>query len=324
MTPPLVVIGNVNVDLMMGPQAPWPAPGTESILARSELRVGGAAGNTALAWQGLGAAFHIVANTSADPLGCWLRKPFGAAGAAWPASTRPCGVSVGLTHPDGERTFFTTLGHLEDFGIGDVLAQLPPATDHGGLALLTGSFVTPRLLPDYENLMAALQAAGYAIALDTGWPNEGWSAAVRSRVTSWLPSCTHLLLNEAEALGLTDVPSVDEAMSLLGDRLAGSATLVIKAGANGAYARAGSEATRVPAPIVSVIDTIGAGDTFNAGYLLALQQGGSWRDAVNQGVTTATQAVATSPRQYHSIDLPITAGLLPDVRPLPSSCGAHS
>ena len=301
MTPPLVVIGNVNVDLMMGPQAPWPVPGTESIVARSELRVGGAAGNTALAWQGLGAAFHVVANTSADPLGCWLREPFGAASAIWSTSTRPCAVSVGLTHPDGERTFFTTLGHLEDLGIDEVLAQLPPATEHGGLALLTGSFVTPRLLVEYETLIAALRSAGYAVALDTGWPNEGWSVAVRSRVMSWLPSCAHLLVNEAEALGLTGAQSIESAASLLTERLGPSATLVIKAGADGAYAQSCGEALRVPAPEVSVIDTIGAGDTFNAGYLLALHQGRSWRAAVELGTETATQAIATSPRRYHRI-----------------------
>lgn len=301
MTPPLVVIGNVNVDLIMGPQAPWPTPGTESILSRSELRVGGAAGNTALAWQGLSAPFGIVANTSVDPLGCWLRTPFGAAAAAWPASAKPCGVSVGLTHPDGERTFFTTLGHLEDLGIDDVLAQLAPAPEHGGVALLTGCFVMPRLLLDYETLMKALRAAGFAVALDTGWPNGGWSAGIRSRVLSWLPSCAHLLVNEAEALGLTGAPSINEAGSMLSGCLGPGATLVIKAGADGAYARGDGEAVRVPAPSSHVIDTIGAGDTFNAGYLFALQQGMRSLDAVNQGVATATSAIATSPRRYRNI-----------------------
>ena len=46
---PLAVIGNVNVDLIMGPAAPWPQPGTEIIVDHDELRVGGSAGNAALA-----------------------------------------------------------------------------------------------------------------------------------------------------------------------------------------------------------------------------------------------------------------------------------
>lgn len=300
MTLPLAVIGNVNVDLVMGPQAPWPVPGTESTLARSELRVGGAAGNTALAWQGLGAPFRIIANTSADVLGRWLREPFGAAAEAWPASPKPCGISVGLTHPDGERTFFTTLGHLEDLAIGDVLPQIPDGTRRGSPALLTGCFVTPRLLLDYGHLITALRHGGHAVALDTGWPNEGWSETIRTRVLSWLPGCDHLLINEAEALGLTGTATVDAAASALAAQLGRDAVLVIKADARGARAWRGGETVEVPAPPVSVIDTIGAGDTFNAGYLSALAQGCDWRDATAVGIGVASQAIATSPRRYRA------------------------
>ncbi len=48
---PLAVIGNVNVDLILGPAEPWPKAGTEVIVDHDELRVGGQAGNTALAWE---------------------------------------------------------------------------------------------------------------------------------------------------------------------------------------------------------------------------------------------------------------------------------
>ncbi len=53
---PLVVLGNVNVDLILGPVAPWPQVGIEIFVPHDELRVGGSAGNTALAWAGLGVA----------------------------------------------------------------------------------------------------------------------------------------------------------------------------------------------------------------------------------------------------------------------------
>ncbi len=300
MSPPLVVIGNVNVDLVMGPQAPWPAPGTEVVLPESELRAGGAAGNTALAWQGLGAPFRLVANTSADGLGRWLAEAFGPAAAAWPVSPRPCGLSVGLAHPDGERTFFTALGHLLDLDLDDVVGQLPPSAAPGGLALLTGCFVTPALLPRTAALMDLLGKRGYAVALDPGWPSEGWSADNRARVLSWLPACAHLLVNEAEALGLTGTGSLDAAGEVLGARLASGAVLVIKAGADGARARRGDRTVHCPAPPVAVVDTVGAGDAFNAGYLFASWRGLPWPDAVRAGVETASHAVATRPRRYRA------------------------
>ena len=72
MTVPILVIGNVNVDLIMGPQEPWPTPGTEVILPAGDLRVGGAAGNTALALSALGTGHRRVANRGPAVFGDWL------------------------------------------------------------------------------------------------------------------------------------------------------------------------------------------------------------------------------------------------------------
>ncbi|MGO7770642.1 PfkB family carbohydrate kinase, partial [Rhizobium ruizarguesonis] len=71
---PLAVIGNVNIELILGPAAPWPKAGTEIIVDHDELRVGGAAGNSALAWQALGVEFEIAANIGSDQFGRWLSE----------------------------------------------------------------------------------------------------------------------------------------------------------------------------------------------------------------------------------------------------------
>ncbi|RUX11139.1 carbohydrate kinase family protein, partial [Mesorhizobium sp. M2A.F.Ca.ET.037.01.1.1] len=108
---PLAVIGNVNVDLIVGPVAPWPKAGTETVVDHDDLRVGGQAGNTALAWQALGIDFEIAANLGDDQFGRWLREAFGHRAKKWPVRPEGTTLSVGMTHPDGERTFFTTRGH---------------------------------------------------------------------------------------------------------------------------------------------------------------------------------------------------------------------
>ena len=76
---PLATLGNVNVDLILGPLAPWPVPGSEVLCPEEDLRVGGAAGNAALAWQAMGLPFQCVASTGSDPFGDWLRAGLGAA-----------------------------------------------------------------------------------------------------------------------------------------------------------------------------------------------------------------------------------------------------
>jgi sugar/nucleoside kinase (ribokinase family) len=304
MTAEVVVVGNVNVDLVMGPQAPWPTPGTEVLLPMSDLRVGGAAGNSALALMALEAPFRIIANTSADALGRWLREPFGRHADDWPASDRPCALSVGLTHPDGERTFFTTLGHLLDFDQAAVLHQIPQAAAPGAIALLTGCFVLPALWPDCGALVCSLRDRGYSVALDTGWPNEGWSPALRDVLWRWLPLCRDLLLNDAEAAGLSGESDLAAAAEAIRARLAPDARLVVKRGAEGAEAWSRDVHVRVAAPPVAVVDTIGAGDTFNAGYLAALADGRSFPAAVAAGVAAASYAVSTRPRRYRAADEP--------------------
>ena len=53
-----------------------------------------------------------------------------------------------------------------------------------------------------------------------------------------------------------------------------------------------------PAPTVKVIDTVGAGDTFNAGFIYALCKGLSLYEAIRFAVRTASTAVSSLPRRY--------------------------
>ncbi len=106
---PLAVAGNVNVDLIMGTLPPWPTPGTEVFVDHDEMRAGGAAGNVALAWRALALHFQVAGNLGNDQFGRFLRTTFvGIPRALASGVDARTTISVGLTHPDGERTFITT------------------------------------------------------------------------------------------------------------------------------------------------------------------------------------------------------------------------
>ena len=300
MTSKITLIGNVNIDLVMGPSHVWPKFGTEVVLPHSEWRVGGATGNSALALQALGADFRIIANRGDDHFGEWLAKPFGAQSKNWAVSRGGTGLSVGITHPDGERTFFTALGHLDEFKVDHVIDQLPRSAEPGEVALLSGVFVTPLLGEHYEELIALLKQRGFAIALDTGWPTTGWTDPIRQSILKWCASCDHLLLNELETrslIGFTDNPIEDVALAMM-DILADHGTVVMKCGPQGALACRKGQLVRQPAPETTVVDTIGAGDVFNAAYLWALSQGRDLSAALKAAVDTASTAIATQPRRY--------------------------
>ncbi|WP_377291954.1 PfkB family carbohydrate kinase [Rhizobium sp. SG2393] len=296
---PLAVIGNVNVDLIMGPAAPWPQPGTEIIVDHHELRVGGSAGNTALAWMALGIPFTIAANVGDDRFGRWLRDEFGAQAAAWPARPEGTTVSVGVTHPDGERTFFTTRGHLPHFSLEEARSALEGAGLAGGYALVCGSFLTDALSADYDALFDWLDSRGIRAALDTGWPLDGWTPANCAAARGWLARCHLALFNEIETTTLAGVGDPVEAGRALQARMPAGAIVVVKRGPAGAIVLdADGVLHEAAAPRVDVIDTIGAGDVFNAGFLAAFAQGAALPACLNAGVAIASRAISTFPRRY--------------------------
>lgn len=296
---PLAVIGNVNVDLILGPTAPWPAPGTEVIVDHDELRVGGAAGNTALAWNALGIEYSIAANIGSDQFGTWLRDAFGARASRWPVRPEATTLSVGITHPDGERTFFTTRGHLPHFCLADVLDNLDGRLLAGGYALLCGSFLTGELTADYGAIFAWGDKHDITIVLDTGWPLDGWTIKNRQSARQWLGRSGCVLMNEVETTTLTEIADPVEAARSLKAGMPNGAIVVVKCGADGAIAIGpDGQLFRAPAPMVKVVDTIGAGDVFNAGFLATLAEGRPLQTCLEAGVYVASQAISTLPRSY--------------------------
>ncbi|MBT1154992.1 carbohydrate kinase family protein [Aminobacter anthyllidis] len=299
---PLAVIGNVNVDLILGPTAPWPKAGTEIIVDHDELRVGGQAGNSALAWEALGIDFEIAANVGNDQFGLWLRDAFGDRAAKWPVSAERTTLSVGITHPDGERTFFTTHGHLPRFSLADTLSVLDGEHLSGGYALLCGAFLTTDLAREYDAFFDWAHGHGISVVLDTGWPPDGWTEENCALTRAWLSHCDCALLNEVEATTLAGLDNPDKAAAALWTSMPTGAILVVKCGPDGAIA-IGPDGKLVlaAAPAVKVIDTIGAGDVFNAAFLAALAKDQPLAACLAAGVQIASRAISTLPRSYGSL-----------------------
>lgn len=296
---PLAVIGNVNVDLILGPAEPWPKAGTEIIVDHDELRVGGSAGNSALAWKALGIDFEIAANTGTDEFGRWLRESFGSQAEKWPVRPEGTTLSVGITHPDGERTFFTTRGHLPRFSLDCVFAALDGARLSGGYALLCGSFLTDDLAADYPYLFDWADTHGITLALDTGWPLDGWTEKNRQATRGWLSRCGCALLNEVETTTLSGLADPVEAARELKRHMPKDAIVVVKRGPDGALAiDADGALVSAAAPPVKVVDTIGAGDVFNAAFLATLAEGLPLQECLQAGTAVASRAISTLPRNY--------------------------
>lgn len=295
---PLAIVGNVNVDLILGPIAPWPMPGTEVLCANDDLRIGGAAGNVALAWQAMNIPFQCAANTGDDHFGEWLRNGFGRVSRNWSKNNGATALSVGITHPNAERTFFSTLGHLPLLDWEHVDTQIDWAALAGGTLLLCGSFLTMRLAEDYDKLFCKARRNDVMVALDTGWPLQGWTDPVRHAVEAWVSRSDIVLLNEIEAINLTQQKDAATALDALLERMPKEGVAVVKRGANGAIAARHGATFGASAPTVCVNDTIGAGDIFNAAFLAERAKGAETGTALQAAVDIASIAISTDPRIY--------------------------
>jgi 2-dehydro-3-deoxygluconokinase len=143
-----------------------------------------------------------------------------------------------------------------------------------------------------RELLSAGRAMGASVSFDPNIRLKLWSlddavAAIREV----LPDVDDLLLSEAEALAIAATGDLDEALDRLADR--GIARVVARRGAEGAIGVASGERVEVAATAAGpVVDSVGAGDAFTAGYLFERLAGSPFAAALATGAWAAGHAVA--------------------------------
>lgn len=299
----ICVIGNTNIDLVLGTIANWPDPGTEIFFERSDYRAGGSAANTALVLQRLGCRSGLVSATGNDLQGEMLRGKFSGPLDRIVVFDTPTGVSVGVLFDHADRTFLSVNGHLDKVDMAFVRSALTDWPLEGALVLVSGAFAMPALLERQSELLTFLADKGAETAIDPGWPGDGWTDANVQVCLQWMTASAHVLLNDKEAMGLAGCGDLDKAIAALTARLAPGSRLVVKCGPRGAIAADALGRHQASAPRTEPFDTIGAGDSFNAGYLAAIAEGLSATEALARGTSVASHVIAEFPRSSQPIRL---------------------
>jgi sugar/nucleoside kinase (ribokinase family) len=172
------------------------------------------------------------------------------------------GLSVILNH-GVDRAILTHPGSLSALRADQVSDDLLKKAGHLHVA---SYFLQTALQPGLVDLFQRARRLGLTTSLDTNWdPSARWQG-----VNNLLPLVDVFLPNENEALSLTGEATVEEAAALL-SRQCG--LVALKLGAKGALARRGDEIARAPALKMQVVDTVGAGDSFDGGFLYAWLNG---------------------------------------------------
>lgn len=297
----ICVIGNANIDLVAGSITDWPAWGTEVFLSRSDFRIGGSAANTAIVLQRLGYDVGLVSAHGNDAVGKLVSDAFAGPLDRMAEREESTSVSVGILQAGGERSFFSTNGHLDRLDASFFRDGLDDWPLDGALALVSGGFALPALAEGHTGLLRWLKDRGAEIAIDPGWPGDNWSPPEIDLARDWMMASDHVLLNEMEAIGLSGAPTVETAAERLSSLLAPGARLVVKRGPEGASVWREGAAQHAPAASLDVVDTVGAGDAFNAGYLGAIADGATDLAALRNGIRVAGHVISEFPRRFDPI-----------------------
>lgn len=270
---PVLVAGDANVDLVLTGDVVPRFGQAEQLLDRGDLVLGGSASIAACGLARLGVPTDLVARVGGDTFGRFTTAALADAGVSVAHvevdASLPTGMSVILSTPD-DRAILTVPGTIPSLAPGAVLAAL----DATGAAHLhvASYFLQPVLAAGLPELLAAARSRGVTTSLDTNWdPAQRWTG-----VADALPLVDLLLPNGAELRALAAAAGVAGGDDIaLGTGLARlGPRVVVKAGADGGWSvDADGTVTRAPGLRVDVVDTSGAGDSFDAGYLAALAHG---------------------------------------------------
>lgn len=267
--PSILVLGDINVDVLMGVPA-YPPPGGEALTERVDTRLGGSAANTAVVLSRLGLEVRMLARVGSDAWGQVALASLAEAGVGLELVQRGIDETTGLMFtivtPDGERTMFGQRGANRRTDPGGITPEIFGGVDHlhlSGYALLES--------PQREAALRAVELAtarNLPISLDTAYLPALEAPQALRQLLPYLDSCI-LGLAEARALvGEGEPRAAAAALLRAGVRLA-----ALKLGAQGCLLADAASIHLIPAFPVQVVDTTGAGDAFTASLIYGRLQG---------------------------------------------------
>lgn len=277
---PVVVLGDVLTDFVYQVDS-LPAAGGEAVIRRVVEHPGGAGLNTSVGLSSLGVACRIVGPAGEDAEGRRLREYLGSRGVGteFLRPVEQTGYVIAFDDAQGERTMFSHRASAAEPLV--FTPELEAALERAPLVLLSGyGLQNQEQAESYLRAARRVKAGGGLVAYD---PTPLVGLMNQELVREVLAVTDILLPNEREAAYLSEVESVQGMVRRLLLRVG---SLGLKLGAKGSLTALGRRTFTSPARQVQAVDTTGAGDAFNAGFLAAVAYGlppekwGEWGNAL--------------------------------------------
>jgi sugar/nucleoside kinase (ribokinase family) len=263
---------------------------------RLSKSVGGTESNTAIGLARFGCAATWISAVGDDPMGDEILRTLRGEGVDVSHVRRDPDAPTGMMLRerraiDEVHVFYYRRGSAASLlGPGDVPAELVASARRAhvtGVTLALGE--GPRAA--VHRLLELAATNDVAVSFDPNLRRKLWSDGdAAAACADLLPRVSDLLTNEDELLALTGTSHLDDGLAAMASY--GIARVVVKRGDRGVAAVYDGKRHEVPPEPVAVVDTIGAGDAFNAGYLFGLLQDESFETCLRLGSWVASRVVA--------------------------------
>jgi sugar/nucleoside kinase (ribokinase family) len=257
----VTIAGDCNLDLLLY-GLPEDLPHERELLASGmAFQTGGSAAITACNLAALGNSVGFVCASAEDAFAELCLQPLIGAGVDTNAVVKihdgSTGVTVHVQHQEFRR-MLTYAGVTHGLTRADLDMNYLARSRHFHMA---SYYLQQGLTPEIPALLAELKQRGLTISMDPNDdPEDRWDRSILEA----LNSVDVFLPNEREACRVAGVEYPQEAIAMLRERVP---LLVIKRGVLGATAYARDAQWETPAHPVRSIDAVGAGDSFNAGFI---------------------------------------------------------
>jgi sugar/nucleoside kinase (ribokinase family) len=273
----VLVAGEINVDLVLQGYHDFPVPGKEVLVDDFSMVLGSASAICAMGLARLGNPVAFIGKVGADSWGDFCIETLRGAGIDVSRVARDpalrTGVTISITSAI-DRALITFAGSIAALCADDVDAW---ALDGAGHLHLSSFFLQKDLRPACRRLFALARSNGLSTSLDPGYdPAERWDRDLLET----LEAVDLLLPNEVELAAISGTADLADGLR----RMSSARTRVVaKLGQRGSATLAEGALLEVPAFAVDAIDTTGAGDSFDAGFLHAWLRGQPLRECLRWG-----------------------------------------
>ncbi len=266
----VLVVGELNVDLILNKIDSFPEMGKEKLADEMSLTLGSSSAIFASNLSSLGGKVAFSGKIGKDSFGDLVLSSLQEKNVnidfIITDENSKTGATIVLNY-DEDRAMVTHPGAMEKLTVDEISKEQLATAKHLHVSSI---FLQPKIKEKVLDLLIKAKKAGMTTSLDPQWdPKEKWDLDLRQL----LPFIDVFLPNETEILHLTNQTKVEAALKMLS---AYANLIVVKEGSKGSsLLRNGNISFQKSFLNSTVVDAIGAGDSFDAGFILKYTQGES-------------------------------------------------